>query len=1016
MRKKMIEVAIPLDAINRESAREKSIRHGHPSTLHLWWARRPLAACRAVLFASLVDDPDSDPANWRSDGSLDAEKSQARRQELFSLIEQLVKWENSNNTQLLNQAMAEIAASFVSRKVHDTNEWSVDQLICDEAASRFLSRSASAVAVTKLLAVHFPPVLDPFCGGGSIPLEAQRLGLRAYASDLNPVPVLINKALIEIPARFSGKQPVNPDSVCDPSVAASSRKPKQKTFEARSWRVAEGLAEDIRYYGKWLRDQAYHRIGHVYPKITVNAELAERHKHLQPHAGKELTVIAWIWARTVASPDPAANGAHVPLVKSFSLSTRANRHVQVEPVIDRAANSYRFEIHTDSKSPPTEGTVSRKGGRCLLTDTPIPFEYIRNAGKAGLMGCRMMAIVAEGDRGRVYLPPLDSQEEALSLLPPQVRACDQEMANNPFSLRPPLYGLTTFDSIFSPRQLTALALFSDLIPEVHTRIVADAGRTLAGHRGALTEREHADYANAICTYLAFALDKGANYWSSMCAWSTSTEKMVSTFGRQAIPMVWDFAEANPFSDSSGNFMLGVDQAAKCVGNSPVGVPGSCRQHDAAAEYGLQTKLVIATDPPYYNNIDYADLSDFFYLWLRRSLRQIYPDLFATVTVPKKDEIVASPYRFDGNRKAANEFFESSLGRAFQQMRDAICQEYPLTVFYAFKQIEAVQEARDEGNDDEQGVPADADVTGAASTGWETMLEGLIQAGFAITGTWPMRTELPGNLKKHMNALASSVLLVAKVRASDAPKASRKEFVGLLRKELPAALRDLQHGNIAPVDLAQAAIGPGMAVYSRYSKVLESSGERLTVRTALALINQVLDEVLAEQEGDYDADTRWSLKWFEQFAQEDGPFGDANTLATAMSIGINGLVETGIVHAKSGKVRLLKRAELMNGHPETWDPATDTDIVHWEVCQYLIHALDTKGEAGAAALLRRINTRYPGASETARELAYRLYTICERKKWAQEAMAYNSLIVAWPEIVKLAQSSDGSGGEAQTTMF
>lgn len=1013
MRKKMIEVAIPLDAINRESAREKSIRHGHPSTLHLWWARRPLAACRAVLFASLVDDPDSDPNNWRSDGSLDTEKSQARRQELFSLIEQLVKWENSNDPLLLSRAMAEIAASFVSCKVHDTKEWSIDQLVCGEASSRFLSRSASAAAVTKLLTEHFPPVLDPFCGGGSIPLEAQRLGLRAYASDLNPVPVLINKALIEIPASFSGKPPVNPDSVRDPSVAASSRKPKQKTFEPRSWRAAEGLAEDIRYYGKWLRDHAYQRIGHVYPTITVTAGLAERHKHLQPYAGKELTVIAWIWARTVASPDPAANGAHVPLVKSFSLSTRANRHVHVEPVIDRAANSYRFEIRTDSKSPPTQGTVSRKGGRCLLTDTPIPFEYIRNAGKAGLMGCRMMAIVAEGDRGRVYLPPLESQEEALSLLPPQVTACDQEMANNPFSLRPPLYGLTTFDSIFSPRQLTTLALFSDLIPEVHSRILADAGRTLAGDRGALAECEHADYANAVCTYLAFALDKGANYWSSMCAWSTSTEKMVSTFGRQAIPMVWDFAEANPFSDSSGNFLLGVDQAAKCVANSPVGVPGSCRQHDAAAEYGHQTSLVIATDPPYYNNIDYADLSDFFYLWLRRSLRPIYPDLFATVVVPKKDEIVASPYRFDGSRKAANEFFESSLGRAFQQMRGAICQEYPLTVFYAFKQIEAVQDAADEGDGEEEDVPAEADVSGAASTGWETMLEGLIQAGFAITGTWPMRTELPGNLKKHMNALASSVLLVAKVRASDAPKATRKEFVGLLKKELPAALRDLQHGNIAPVDLAQAAIGPGMAVYSRYSKVLESSGERLTVRTALALINQVLDEVLAEQEGDYDADTRWSLKWFEQFAHDDGPFGDANTLATAMSIGINGLVETGIVQAKAGKVRLLKRTELMNGHPETWDPATDTDIVHWEVCQYLIHALDTKGEAGAAALLRRINARYPGAAETARELAYRLYTICERKKWAQEAMAYNALIVAWPEIVKLGRGDDD---ETQTTLF
>jgi putative DNA methylase len=1005
MRKKMIEVAIPLDAINRESAREKSIRHGHPSTLHLWWARRPLAACRAVLFASLVDDPDSDPGNLNPDGSLNQRKAQARRAELFALIEELVKWDNSSNAAVLNRARAEIAASVAITKVHDTHQWQPEQVVCGEPVAHFLARSALPDHVNQLLCEHAPPVLDPFCGGGSIPLEAQRLGLRAYASDLNPIPVLINKALIELPARFSGCPPVAAETQGGNS-RSQAKSSRQKTFASRTWTGAEGIAADVRFFGKWMRDEAGKQLDRLYPKVLISKDLAKGRPDLEPYVGQELVPIAWLWARTVPSPNPAASGIHVPLTKSFWLSTKKGRTAWVEPILAKDRKSYSFRVRTgvpspEEKSAADAGTKLSRGCnfRCLLSDTPISEEHIKESARAGLLGTRLMAIVADTPTGRVYISPTMLHEESPDCtdLERLVAGLDVPLANDPRNLWCLKYGLDRFAKLFTPRQLVALSVFSDAVLAAREEVLRRAKE--AGMSAA------EDYADAIAHYLAFAQSKACNRNTSLCIWETSMDRLVATFGRQAIPMVWDFAETNPLAGAGGDFYGTVESVAEVLDRLvfDANKHSGARQHSAVNPHVYAEKVVVSTDPPYYDNIGYADLSDFFYVWLRRSLGQQYPSLFTTLATPKAEEVIAATHRHEGSRDRAHSFFEAELGKAFGTMRAAGCAEYPMTVYYAFKQSEA----------DSSG---DVDET-LASTGWETMLEGLITADLAITGTWPMRTEQPKGLRAYQqNALASSIVLVCRPRPIDAPITSRRDFTLALKRELPSALKELQGGNVAPVDLAQAAIGPGMAIYTRYSKVLESSGERLPVRTALALINQVLDEVLAEQEGDYDADTRWSLKWFEQFAHDDGPFGDANTLATAMSIGINGLVETGIVQAKAGKVRLLKRTELMGGHPETWDPATDTDIVHWEVCQYLIHALDTKGEAGAAALLRRINARYPGASETARELAYRLYTICERKKWAQEAMAYNSLIVAWPEIVKLAQSSDGSGGEAQTTLF
>ncbi len=1003
-RKKLIEVALPLEAINRESAREKSIRHGHPSTLHLWWARRPLAACRAVLFSSLVDDPSGDPQFRRPDGSVDEERAADKRAQLFNLIEELVKWENSNEPKVIDAARAEIARCVASRKI-ETGELKKETVVFGpEALKRkphpkgpMPAERGVATAyevqlmrarpdeVNSFLAEFAPPVLDPFCGGGSIPLEAQRLGLRAFGSDLNPVPVLITKALIEIPPKFANMPPINPESrgVAGSSAPISKGKKKetQGQLGTQSWRGAAGLAEDVRYYGRWMRDEAQKRIGHLYPKIAVTEAMARDRKDLKDYVGQELTVIAWLWARTVPSPNPAAAGAHVPLVRSYWLSTKEGKRTWVEPVIAPDQKSFRFEVRTGTPGKdfdPGTGTIGRKGGRCILTGAPMAFPHVRTEAKAGRMSVRLMAIVAEGTRGRVYLSPTEEHVTIAESAKPTWRP-EGEMPKKHRNFQPPVYGLNSFGDLFTNRQLVALTTFSDLVMEARMRALGDGGS--------------AEYADAVATYLAFVVSRVSDYASSLTTWASNPQMEIlrSTFARQALPMTWDFAEGNVFGPSSGTLDIMLDAGVKAIARLAAGPAGVVTQADATAPKPNGT--VFSTDPPYYDNIAYADLSDWFYVWLRRCMSAVFPALFRTLLTPKAEELIASPHRHDGDNAKAMAFFETGLGRAFVRMREAEHADYPLTVFYAFKQAES-----EEADDDENG----ATENGTASTGWETMLEGLISAGFAVTGTWPVRTERAGrSVSIGSNALASSIVLVCQPRGDSAPMASRREFVTALKRELPAALRDLQSGNIAPVDLAQAAIGPGMAVYSRYSKVLETSGDRMGVRTALAQINQVLDEVLAEQEGEYDADTRWCIKWFEQFAHADGPYGDAETLSKAMAVAVNGLVETGVVVAKGGRVRLFKRAELMNGKPETWDPATDDDILHWEVCQYLCWALETGGEQAAGDLLRRINAVYAGAAEVARDLAYRLYTLCERKKWAQEAIAYNALVVAWPEIQKLA---------------
>ncbi|MEX2120793.1 MAG: DUF1156 domain-containing protein [Pirellulales bacterium] len=969
-RKKLIEVALPLEAINKASAREKSIRHGHPSTLHLWWARRPLAACRAVLFGSLVDDPDSDPM-FAGDENLAASK----RAELFTLIEELVQWENSNNPRVINRARAEIARCVAVRKI-EGGELATEQVVAGQATAHDIKHMlARPEDVNAFLAEHAPPVLDPFCGGGSIPLEAQRLGLRAYASDLNPVAVLITKALIEIPPKFAGRPPVNPEW----------QKKSASEKAATTWQGAQGLAEDVRYCGKWMRDEAEKRIGHLYPKVEVTAEMAQDRPDLLPYVGQQLTVIAWLWARTVASPNPVANGAHVPLVRSFWLSTKAAKKVWIEPIIEPNRVNYRFEIRYGNDQS-RAGTVGKAGDTCLLTGSPITREHIREEGMAGRIKTRLMTIVAEGRSERVFLAPNAEHESASGLWKPPNNLCDTEIIGDSRYLTPVSYGMTKHRHLFTDRQLAALATFADLVSEARARVLRDSD----GSR---------EYADAVALFLGLLVSKCADYWSNLCVWRSDPKNLGigHVFSRQALSMAWDFAEGNPFSASSGSWGSSQRWTELVLKESRATAIGDVNQISAKS-LACPVSPVISTDPPYYDNVPYADLSDFFYVWLRRCLQPVFPELLRTVLVPKSEELVADPFR-QGGKEAARQFFERGMGQVFEKMRDTTDAQYPATIYYAFKQTEDADESAEDADN------ADGP---RSSTGWETFLQGLAETGWQIDGTWPIRTEM-GNRTRSMasNALASSIVLVCRPRPSDAPLATRKEFMNALRRELPEALKSLQQGNIAPVDLAQAAIGPGMAVFTRYAKVIETNGLPMAVRAALGIINQVLDEVLAEQEGEFDGDTRWALAWFEQFGVDEGPFGVAETLSKAKNTAVNGLVEAGVIRAKGGKVRLVSRSEL-NGE---WDPAGDRRLTVWEATQHLIRTLETDGESAAAALMHKLG----GYAETARDLAYRLYHVCERKKWAEEALAYNGLVIAWPELTRLAQAERNRPAERQQTL-
>lgn len=899
-KKKLIEVSLPLETINREASHEKSVpRKGHPATMHLYWARRPITAARAILFAQLVDDPSSNPDKFPTE-----EEQVRERSRLHSLIERLCVWENSNNEELMAEARQEILNSNGGK---------------------------------------LPSVLDPFAGGGTIPLEAQRLGLHSFASDLNPVSVLLNKALIEIPSTFTNLAPVYPGAISD----------------SNSWQRAQGLAEDVRRYGDWVRTEAENRIGHLYPKAVAPG-------------GTEHTVIAWVWARTVVSPNPA-NPIRTPLVRSWWLSTKKNRETYIHPFV--SDGRVQYEVRSDGLGPDkdSDGTIGRRGGVVVGDQSPMSLNYVREQAKAGKLGTDLMAVVAEGDRSRLFLSP-DTAHVSAADVPKPENYPDAEIA---MDKNTKVYGLYNFSDLFTNRQLTALTTFSDLVKEARSKIEQDA--LIAGLELGLPLEDGGDgaaaYADAVCTYLAFAVSKLADWGSSLCSWIPSIEGVRDTFARQALPMVWDFVEINPFSNSVGNFGAHLQWVAAGLESLPAGVKGQVEQADAATRhYGGH---VISTDPPYYDNIMYSDLSDYFYIWLRNSLGEIQGKTLSTLLTPKADELVAHPARHNG-KAGAEKFFVEGFNSVFARIRETANPDIPLTVYYAYKQ----QDSTDEGS---------------TSTGWHTLLNGLIKSGWEITATWPMRSERGGRMiSVGTNALASSILLACRPRSASAEATTRKRLVEALKAELPEALRELMQGEVAPVDLAQAAIGPGISVFSRYSRVREADGTDMSVKEALLLINATLDEVLNEQESDFDSDTRFAVKWYKQFGWDEGESGIADQLARSSDTSIGALERGGVFEAKAGKARLLPPRELN----VVWDPATDDRISVWECVVRLAGIMERSGADAVAGLLPAIQKRI--GLDPIKELGFLLFHEAEKKADTKDAILFNGLVGAWGDLREQAR--------------
>ena len=930
-KRKLIEVALPLPEINDASAYDKMPGIGpHPKGIHHWWARLPLPAARAVLFASVVDDPSDHPEKWPTEASQNAE-----RERLFDIIRKMM-----------------------GKKLHKHPE------VYAETLTEMLKHCDGGL----------PTVFDPFAGGGSIPLEANRMGFETHAGDSNPVAVLLNKCNLELAPRWLDFPPVNPED-------------RKRIGGTEAWRGTGGLAADVRYYGRLVGERAQEKIGYLYPREKVRREMAESRPDLKTYVGRELPVVAWIWARTVASPDPAVRGQHVPLMTTFWLSSKEGSEAWLEPVVNKSASAYRFVVRTGpakDRSTIAAGTKRGRGANfeCLITGAPILEDYVRAEGQEHRIGATLLAVVVSSGRGRIYLQATPEQQSVAMVEAPVMES--GEMPDNPRWFSPPLFGLRTYASLFTPRQLTALVTLSNLVREIGSDVRSDAAS--AG----LPDSEVEAYVRILVTFLALGVDRCASFNTSLCRWGAANEKVMTLFDRQAIPMLWDYAEANALGDSVGAWSTCSDYVADCLetitcGNANL---GRSLQVDAATDSNGLRDILVSTDPPYYDNIGYAAISDFFYCWLRRTVGAFYPDLFSTMLVPKMGELTADAARFNGDKEKAKQHFEGGFLKAFSTLRNRMDERFPLTVYYAFK-----QDDEDGGGDEKiEGTPT-VDLT----TGWETLLEALMTSGFQITGTWPVRASQKWRiLSRGTNALASYVVLACRPRPLDAPNTDRRSFVADLKRELPLTLKRLQQGNIAPVDFAQAAIGPGMAIFSRYSHILEASGGAMTVRAALSLINRTLTEVLSEQDDEFDADTRWAIAWFEQHGFGEGDFGEAELLSKAKVTSVTGLKQAGLIRSGGGKVRLLRPEELRSNSAS----GRDGQSTVWEMTHQLVRVYfhEKLGDEVTADLLQGIGSR----REISRDLAYRLFDICEKKKRSQEAQAYNALVLGWPEIARLAR--------------
>ncbi len=910
-RKKLIEVDIPLQDINKESAKDASLTHGHPSTLHRYWARRPLAACRAIIFASMVDDPSECPDEFPTGSDQKAERIR-----LHKIIKRLIIWKNSNDENILAEARYEIAYSVARNNGDDLNAF----------RERYEN---DPKAVLQYLNDHCPAVYDPFCGGGSIPLEAQRLGLRARGSDLNPLPVLLTKAMIELPPKFHNQAPINPDA--DPMGLFTGTGSRQTRIP---WKGTAGLADDIRYYGAWIREAAYKEIGHLYPKVQLSD-------------GTNATVVAWLWVHTIPCINPACN-LHMPLAKTFQLCKNKNNTYWTRPFVDKESDIISWKVQTHDRGVP-KPTVERTGAHCCFCGSPVKLPYIATQARAGRMDEALMAIVVEG-KPKIFVSPNDVHIETAMSAKPTWKP-SQVIQETP-KVSGLIYGMTYWHQMFTERQLTVLNTFKDLLSEVRECIIRD-------------NRED-KYADIVCTYLSLAIGRMAEANCKASWWENSATFIAPAFTRQALQMTWVFAEANPFSASTQNWTAQVEWIAKVVEKLPALTNnGTVYQADAINTRHAGDKPIIVTDPPYYDNIQYADLSDFFYVWLRVLLRDVYPELFGGMMTPKDEEIVAAP-RF----KNPHVHFEDLLSKAFLHMRQHCSDMFPTIIFYAYKQQEEEHD-------------------GVTSTGWETMLSATVNAGFQIVATWPMRTERITGTKTEVNALASSIVLVCRPRPDDSSEIIYSDFIQELKKEMPLALDRLTRiTNIRPVDFAQASIGPGMEIYSRYSRVIRVSGKIVPIRKVLMHINNEIAAYLEKETGELDPESQFCWTWLQQHGYIEGNYGDADVLSKAKDIDIDAMHNKLLIRDR-GKVRLLKAEEYAKRE-------NSENMTAWEGCLRMVWHLsgaeNSDGISGCAAVARAMRDY-----ESAKRLARVLYDYYEKRGDATSASAYNNLVTEWQYI-------------------
>lgn len=874
---KLVEVALPLEAISAAARRDKDKKTGTIKNVHKWFAPMPTPAWRALLFATLIDDPGDE----------------TKRAELLRFVERLVPPDgNPPDAATLAEA-------------HDMLMEATDG--------------------------NPPTVFDPFCGGGSTLVEAQRLGLPCAGSDLNPVPVLITRTLTELLPQVAGRPPL--------VVEAG-------TLGMTGGGPLDGFMADCRRYAQRIRDEVWDEIGHLYPA--------------PPGGG---TVIAWLWARTVTCLNPACH-AVAPLVSSFWLSKKKGALTWIEPTDLRPGNPVRFEVHTGDAGPPPATKVGRGGTfRCAVCQESIPETHVKTEGKAKRLGTQLMAVAVDGECGRKYLSPSAVTEPPLVERPAAVP--EVELPDYARWFSSPAYGITTEADLYTNRQLAVLGAFADAVTQVSSWVAADGGDDIQ--------------ARSIASVLGLCVSKLAMSQSTQVRWRTRAveSKAEPAFGRQALPMVWDFSETNPFGGSVGDWLGQLASATSGLRALPLSPAASLTFRSDARVAGdrFNGTALIATDPPYFAQIGYADLSDYFYVWLRRALSDLHPDLFQTVATPKADELIAAPYRHDGNMAEATQYFVDGFTEAFHNLSAAAAVGLPILIVYAHRQEET------EGAD------------GLTSTGWDAMLSAIIAGGLRIVGTWPIHaTSSSRQIGLGTNALASYMVLVCRRQKTTAKPTDRQGFLGALHAELPKAIRKLQEGDISTVDLGPAAIGPGMAVFSRFSRVIEPTGKAMIVSAALTLIATVTGEVLDEFVGDLDGETRWAMSWFRDHGFESGSYDDADKLCRATVTSLDGLEKAGVATGIKGRVRLWGRSEL----PTDWDPAADRRVTIWEVTQQLVRLLATDGEEAAADLLAHCG-RW---ADSARDLAQWLAAAALETRPA-EALDHDALVTSWSELQRLA---------------